>query len=122
MHNASPLPQAIPSAPAHPQAWAVYKGKHLDGADKEDPSTWKTRLRCALNKSADFCEVRERSQLDISNPYKVYRIVSNGAHGPGTILPLEVVAKDGSLDSKDLTLHICKMGNGGVIELKLMGR
>lgn len=122
MHNDSPLPQAIPSAPAHPQAWAIYKGKHLDGADKEDPSTWKTRLRCALNKSADFCEVRERSQLDISDPYKVYRIVSNGAHGPGTILPLEVVAKDGSLDSKDLTLHICKMGNGGVIELKLMGR
>lgn len=66
------------------RAWAIYKGKHLDGADKEDPSTWKTRLRCALNKSADFCEVRERSQLDISNPYKVYRIVSNGAHGPVT--------------------------------------
>ncbi|XP_023379051.1 interferon regulatory factor 4-like isoform X2 [Pteropus vampyrus] len=80
------------------RAWAIYKGKHLDGTDKEDPSTWKTRLRCALNKSADFCEVRERSQLDISNPYKVYRIVSNGAHGPGTILPLDVVAKDGSLD------------------------
>ncbi|XP_006860834.1 PREDICTED: interferon regulatory factor 4-like [Chrysochloris asiatica] len=65
------------------RAWAVYKGKHLEGTDKEDPTTWKTRLRCALNKSADFCEVRERSQLDISNPYKVYRIVS-GAHGPVT--------------------------------------
>ncbi|XP_075419928.1 LOW QUALITY PROTEIN: interferon regulatory factor 4-like [Tenrec ecaudatus] len=64
------------------RAWAVYKGKHLEGTDKEDPSTWKTRLRCALNKSADFCEVRERSQLDISNPYKVYRIVSEGAGGP----------------------------------------
>ncbi|KAM5220092.1 interferon regulatory factor 4-like isoform 2-T2 [Hipposideros larvatus] len=66
------------------RAWAIYKGKHLEGADKEDPSTWKTRLRCALNKSADFCEVRERSQLDISNPYKVYRIVSKSAHGPVT--------------------------------------
>ncbi|XP_036899713.1 interferon regulatory factor 4-like isoform X2 [Sturnira hondurensis] len=64
------------------RAWAIYKGKHLEGTDKEDPSTWKTRLRCALNKSADFWEVRERSQLDISNPYKVYRLVSDGAHGP----------------------------------------
>ncbi|KAM9682756.1 interferon regulatory factor 4-like isoform 5-T5 [Dama dama] len=65
------------------RAWAIYKGKHLEGIDKEDPSTWKTRLRCALNKSADFCEVRERSQLDISNPYKVYRLLSDGAHDPG---------------------------------------
>ncbi|KAB1262819.1 Interferon regulatory factor 4 [Camelus dromedarius] len=67
-----------------PWAWAIYKGKHLEGIDKEDPSTWKTRLRCALNKSADFCEVRERSQLDISNPYKVYRLMSSGANGPVT--------------------------------------
>ncbi|KAM8776025.1 interferon regulatory factor 4-like isoform 2-T2 [Rhynchonycteris naso] len=66
------------------RAWAIYKGKHLEGADKEDPSTWKTRLRCALNKSADFCEVRERSQLNIASPFKVYRLVSSGAHGPVT--------------------------------------
>lgn len=38
---------------------------------------WKTRLRCALNKSTDFKEVPERSQLDITEPYKVYRIHSN---------------------------------------------
>nr|XP_005888003.2 PREDICTED: interferon regulatory factor 4 [Bos mutus] len=66
------------------RAWAIYKGKYLEGIDKEDPSTWKTRLRCALNKSADFCEVPERSQLDISNPYKVYRLLSDGAHEPVT--------------------------------------
>lgn len=35
---------------------------------------WKTRLRCALNKSTDFQEVPERNQLDITEPYKVYRI------------------------------------------------
>ncbi|XP_015422133.1 PREDICTED: dual specificity protein phosphatase 15 [Myotis davidii] len=64
------------------RAWAIHKGKHLEGTDKEDPSTWKTRLRCALNKSVDFREVRERSQLDISNPYRVYQIVSDSAHGP----------------------------------------
>uniref|UniRef100_A0A673UVY7 IRF tryptophan pentad repeat domain-containing protein n=1 Tax=Suricata suricatta TaxID=37032 RepID=A0A673UVY7_SURSU len=64
------------------RAWAIHKGRYLEGTDKEDPPTWKTRLRCALNKSADFCEVRERSQLDVSDPYKVYRIVSDSAHGP----------------------------------------
>ncbi|XP_043914370.1 interferon regulatory factor 8-like [Protopterus annectens] len=56
------------------KAWAKFKGKFRDG-DKIDPATWKTRLRCALNKSPEFEEVPERSQLDISEPYKVYRIV-----------------------------------------------
>lgn len=56
------------------QAWAVFKGKFKEG-DKAEPATWKTRLRCALNKSPDFEEVTERSQLDISEPYKVYRLV-----------------------------------------------
>ncbi|KAG8144165.1 hypothetical protein E2320_001276 [Naja naja] len=48
--------------------------KYKEG-EKAEPATWKTRLRCALNKSPDFEEVTERSQLDISEPYKVYRIV-----------------------------------------------
>lgn len=56
------------------QAWAVYKGKYREGRDKADPTTWKTRLRCAFNKSTDFKEVPERSQLDVSEPYKVYHI------------------------------------------------
>lgn len=61
-----------------PQAWAVYKGKYREGRDKADPTMWKTRLRCALNKSTDFKEVPERNQLDISEPYKVYRINGSG--------------------------------------------
>ncbi|XP_007531585.1 interferon regulatory factor 8 isoform X2 [Erinaceus europaeus] len=56
------------------KAWAVFKGKFKEG-DKAEPATWKTRLRCALNKSPDFEEVTDRSQLDISEPYKVYRII-----------------------------------------------
>ncbi|XP_068768892.1 interferon regulatory factor 4-like isoform X2 [Struthio camelus] len=72
------------------KAWAVYKGKYHEGTDKADPSTWKTRLRCALNKSTDFQEVPERSQLDISEPYKVYQIVSDGARDAD---------KDGSTES-----------------------
>ncbi|XP_029971132.1 interferon regulatory factor 4a [Salarias fasciatus] len=61
------------------KAWAMFKGKHKEGVDKPDPPTWKTRLRCALNKSNDFDELVERSQLDISEPYKVYRIIPEEA-------------------------------------------
>lgn len=61
----------------HFQAWAVYKGKYREGRDKADPTMWKTRLRCALNKSTDFQEVPERNQLDITEPYKVYSIQHN---------------------------------------------
>uniref|UniRef100_A0ACB8FCQ3 Interferon regulatory factor 4 n=1 Tax=Sphaerodactylus townsendi TaxID=933632 RepID=A0ACB8FCQ3_9SAUR len=61
------------------KAWALFKGKFREGIDKPDPPTWKTRLRCALNKSNDFEELVERSQLDISDPYKVYRLVPEGA-------------------------------------------
>lgn len=56
------------------QAWADFKGK-LDGGGSNSPASWKTRLRCALNKSTEFQEVAERAQLDISEPYKVYRLV-----------------------------------------------
>lgn len=57
----------------------MFKGKYKEGVDKPDPPTWKTRLRCALNKSNDFDELVDRSQLDISEPYKVYRIIPEGA-------------------------------------------
>ncbi|CAL8280179.1 unnamed protein product [Lota lota] len=60
------------------KAWALFKGKYKEGVDKPDPPTWKTRLRCALNKSNDFDELVDRSQLDISEPYKVYRIIPEG--------------------------------------------
>ncbi|XP_043575315.1 interferon regulatory factor 4-like isoform X2 [Chiloscyllium plagiosum] len=61
------------------KAWALFKGKFREGIDKPDPPTWKTRLRCALNKSNDFEELVDRSQLDISDPYKVYKIIPEGA-------------------------------------------
>uniref|UniRef100_A0A3B4XD06 Interferon regulatory factor 10 n=1 Tax=Seriola lalandi dorsalis TaxID=1841481 RepID=A0A3B4XD06_SERLL len=65
------------------KAWAVYKGKYKEGRDKADPTMWKTRLRCALNKSTDFQEVPERNQLDITEPYKVYCIqLDNGSAKP----------------------------------------
>uniref|UniRef100_A0A3B4G6Z3 Interferon regulatory factor 4-like n=1 Tax=Pundamilia nyererei TaxID=303518 RepID=A0A3B4G6Z3_9CICH len=72
------------------KAWAMFKGKYKEGVDKPDPPTWKTRLRCALNKSNDFDEIVERSQLDISEPYKVYRIIPEGAKKVTTRLIFQV--------------------------------
>ncbi|KAM3593839.1 uncharacterized protein V6R79_022948 [Siganus canaliculatus] len=62
------------------KAWAEFKGKLTDG-DLDNPASWKTRLRCALNKSQEFDEVLERAQLDISEPYKVYRLVPVSEQG-----------------------------------------
>ncbi|KAL1005016.1 hypothetical protein UPYG_G00053460 [Umbra pygmaea] len=56
------------------KAWAVFRGK-LSNDSNANPTSWKTRLRVALNKSEEFKEVNERSQLDILEPYKVYRLV-----------------------------------------------
>lgn len=61
------------------QAWAEFKGKLANG--EKNPAAWKTRLRCALNKSPEFKEVMERAQLDISEPYKVYRLVPISEQG-----------------------------------------
>ncbi|XP_017560023.1 interferon regulatory factor 9 [Pygocentrus nattereri] len=62
------------------KAWAEFKGK-LSKPGHADPASWKTRLRCALNKSPEFREVTERSQLDISEPYKVYELVPLSEQG-----------------------------------------
>uniref|UniRef100_A0A3B4YWH8 Interferon regulatory factor 9 n=1 Tax=Seriola lalandi dorsalis TaxID=1841481 RepID=A0A3B4YWH8_SERLL len=62
------------------KAWAEFKGKLTEGG-QDNPASWKTRLRCALNKSPEFKEVMERAQLDISEPYKVYRLVPFSEQG-----------------------------------------
>ncbi|XP_061661110.1 interferon regulatory factor 9 isoform X2 [Syngnathoides biaculeatus] len=62
------------------KAWAEFKGKPSEA----NPAVWKTRLRCALNKSPEFREVGDRAQLDISEPYKVYRLVPASEQGPQT--------------------------------------
>ncbi|XP_070582952.1 interferon regulatory factor 9 [Erythrolamprus reginae] len=55
------------------KAWAIYKGKYNPG--EKNPAIWKTRVRCALSKSPEFEEVPSRSRSDITEPYKVYRLV-----------------------------------------------
>ncbi|XP_040824316.1 interferon regulatory factor 9 isoform X2 [Ochotona curzoniae] len=68
------------------KAWAIYKGKYREG-DPSGPAAWKTRLRCALNKSSEFEEVPEKGRMDVAEPYKVYRLLPPGtpsAAQPGT--------------------------------------
>ncbi|XP_062946419.1 interferon regulatory factor 9 [Cynocephalus volans] len=67
------------------KAWAVFKGKYKEG-DTEGPAAWKTRLRCALNKSPEFEEVPEKGSMDVAEPYKVYRLLPPGTLSaqPGT--------------------------------------
>uniref|UniRef100_A0A8C6UR53 Interferon regulatory factor 10 n=1 Tax=Neogobius melanostomus TaxID=47308 RepID=A0A8C6UR53_9GOBI len=79
------------------KAWAVYKGKYREGRDKADPTMWKTRLRCALNKSTDFAEVPDRNQLDITEPYKVYRIQEDLGSGESSQKKDPVTSKRQSL-------------------------
>ena len=59
------------------KAWAIFKGKYKEG-DMEGPAIWKTRLRCALNKSPEFEEVPENGHRDGAEPYKVYRLLPSG--------------------------------------------
>ncbi|XP_056129453.1 interferon regulatory factor 10 [Lampris incognitus] len=75
------------------KAWAVYKGKYREGRDKADPTMWKTRLRCALNKSTDFAEVPEKSRLDISEPYKVYCICPD----VNPVIPTELLQNESQM-------------------------
>ncbi|XP_030590498.1 interferon regulatory factor 10 isoform X2 [Archocentrus centrarchus] len=89
------------------KAWAVYKGKYREGRDKADPTMWKTRLRCALNKSTDFQEVPERNQLDITEPYKVYRI----QHDNGQSRPAE------SIQTKDQVITQARRSPGSPCHL-----
>ncbi|XP_057579119.1 interferon regulatory factor 9 isoform X2 [Hippopotamus amphibius kiboko] len=60
------------------KAWAIFKGKYKEG-NSEGPAIWKTRLRCALNKSSEFEEVPENGHRDGAEPYKVYRLLPPGA-------------------------------------------
>ncbi|XP_067052788.1 uncharacterized protein [Acropora muricata] len=55
--------------------WAEHTGKYHDG-ESPDPSTWKTRFRCALHKMPDVVEVRVPHSLDEKDPYRVFRFTA----------------------------------------------
>ena len=57
--------------------WAEHTGKYHAG-ESPDPSTWKTRFRCALHKMPDVVEVRVPHSLDEKDPYRVFRFTDKG--------------------------------------------
>lgn len=57
--------------------WARHTGKYKDG-EQADPSTWKTRFRCALHKLPDVEELRDRSHLEGDEPYRVFQFIPKG--------------------------------------------
>lgn len=52
--------------------WARHTGRFREGIDEPDYVKWKTRLRCAFNKAPDIEEVKEESQLEGPDPFRVY--------------------------------------------------
>ncbi|XP_046367377.1 interferon regulatory factor 6-like isoform X2 [Haliotis rufescens] len=55
--------------------WAIHTGRFRDGIDQPDWPSWKTRLRCALNKLPDIQEIKDMSNLDGNSPFRVYRFL-----------------------------------------------
>ncbi|EDO34919.1 predicted protein, partial [Nematostella vectensis] len=53
--------------------WAEHTGKYKPG-EQPDPSTWKTRFRCALHKMPDIEEIRVPHSLDDKEPFRVFRL------------------------------------------------
>ncbi|KAK7114357.1 interferon regulatory factor 8-like isoform X2 [Littorina saxatilis] len=61
--------------------WAIHTGRFREGTDNPDWPSWKTRLRCALNKLPDIQELKELSCYDEPNPYRVYKFVDRRGSG-----------------------------------------
>ena len=55
--------------------WAKHTGRFREGIDDADYATWKTRLRCAFNKAPDIQEVKDKTNLDAPEPYRVYLLL-----------------------------------------------
>ncbi|CAH6831729.1 interferon regulatory factor 9 [Phodopus roborovskii] len=107
------------------KAWALFKKKHKD-EDIGPPAVWKTRLRCALNKSPEFEEVPERGRMDVAEPYKVYRILPSGTlptqprsqksaskRSNSAVSPDREESKEKGRTSEVVTLSDCGGGGGG---------
>ena len=63
------------------QEWAIHTGRYREGTDNPDWPSWKTRLRCALNKLPDIQELKDQSCYDEPNPFRVYKFVTVDRRG-----------------------------------------
>lgn len=77
--------------------WAQHTGKYRQG-DQPDPSTWKTRFRCALRKMQEIVEIKELGSLEGSKPYRAFRFkpklkgtVRNSCHNSETCSPCPTI-------------------------------
>ncbi|XP_041453837.1 uncharacterized protein LOC121407014 isoform X2 [Lytechinus variegatus] len=61
--------------------WSRNTGKYKEGIHEPEPAVWKTRLRTALNKLPDIEEIHEKTQLDIPEPYRVYKLLPKKTGG-----------------------------------------
>ena len=52
--------------------YARHTNRYQDG-DQPDPSTWKTRFRCALHKMPNLEEVKIADSLEDTEPFRVFR-------------------------------------------------
>ena len=52
----------------------MHTGRYREGIDSVDWVSWKTRLRCALNKAQEIVEYKAESHVQPNDrdPYKVY--------------------------------------------------
>ena len=58
--------------------WAKHTGKYREGIDDPEYAKFKTRLRCAFNKSPGLQEMKDLShEEDPDEPYKVYRMLAS---------------------------------------------
>ncbi|XP_041377071.1 interferon regulatory factor 8-like isoform X2 [Gigantopelta aegis] len=55
--------------------WAIHTGRFREGIDTPDWPSWKTRLRCALNKMPDIKEIKKMGNLDGPEPFRVYQFL-----------------------------------------------
>ena len=54
----------------------MHTGRYREGVDEPDWVSWKTRLRCALNKAQDIIECKNESRVKAEDydPYKVFEL------------------------------------------------